>query len=86
MIGELGMTGDRLIAFGWWTFTYVVLAGVVLTFSVMGDCLPGAAGAACRAQSSAFSSWLLVGLVLSYPVITWCFFFSRRSLHSSPRT
>ena len=72
------MNGNRLIALAWWTFAYAILAGLLLVFSAMGDCLQGAAGVTCRAKSSAFSNWLLVGLVLTYPVITWSIFFRRR--------
>jgi hypothetical protein len=72
------MNGNRLVALAWWTFAYVILAGVLFGFSAMGDCLQGAAGAACRTKSSAFDTWLLIGLVLTYAIITWSIFFRRR--------
>ena len=72
------MNGNKLIALGWWTFAYVILAGALFTIFAMGDCLQGAEGAACRARSNAFNTWLLFGLVLTYAMIPWSIFFRRR--------
>jgi hypothetical protein len=72
------MNGNKLIALSWWTFAYVVAAGALFAFSAMGDCLQGAEGAACRAQSNAFTERLLIAEVLAYAVLTWALFFRRR--------
>jgi hypothetical protein len=72
------MNGKRVIAISWWTFAYVILAGAIFAFSGMGDCLQGAEGAACRAQSNAFTETLIIVEVLTYPVLTWLLFFRRR--------
>ena len=72
------MTGKKLIILSWWTFAYVLLAGALYAFSALGDCLQGADGAACRAQSEAFSTALLVGALLAYVLLTWLIFFRRR--------
>jgi hypothetical protein len=72
------MNGKKVIAITWWTFAYVILAGALFAFSAMGDCLQGPEGAACRAQSSAFTEKLIIIEVLAYLVLTWLLFFRRR--------
>lgn len=72
------MNGRKVIAVSWWTFAYVIVAGALVTFSAMGDCLQGPAGASCRAQSRAFTNTLLISEVLAYMALTWLMFFRRR--------
>ena len=72
------MNGKKLIAVSWWTFAYVIFAWAMFAFSASGDCLQGLEGAACRAQSRAFTNTLLIGEVLAYAVFTWLLFFRRR--------
>ena len=76
---QLGtVTGKKLIAVSWWTFAYVIVAGALLAFSAAGDCSEGSEGAACRAQSSSFTTALLVAELVTYLGLTWLFFFRRR--------
>ena len=72
------MTGNKLIALSWWTFAYIIVAGALFAFFAMGDCIQGAEGAACRAQSSASTDRLLIAEVLAYAIFTWAIFFRRR--------
>lgn len=72
------MNGNKVVALSWWTFAYIIVAGALLTFSAMGDCLQGAEGAACTAKSNSFTEWLLVIEVLAYLILTWAMFFRRR--------
>lgn len=71
------MNGNKVIALSWWTFAYIIGAGALFAFSAMGDCLQGAEGAACRAQSNAFTEWLLIVAALFYVIVTWAIFFRR---------
>lgn len=72
------MNGKKLIAFGWWTFAYFIVAAALFTITSMGDCFQGAEGAACRAQSSTFTRWLITSEILTYALLTWAIFFRRR--------
>jgi hypothetical protein len=72
------MNGKKVIALSWWTFGYIIVAAALFAFSAMGDCLQGAAGAACQGQSGHFTEALLALEVFAYVALTWVFFFRRR--------
>ena len=72
------MNGKKLIFVSWWTFAYIIVAGALVAFSAMGDCLQGTEGAACRARSAAFTNALLAAVAFTYFALTWLIFFRRR--------
>ena len=72
------MNGNKLILLSWWTFAYLIGAWALVTFSSMGDCLQGAEGVKCNAQSQTFTNTLIFGVCAAYALLTWIMFFRQR--------